>query len=489
MKKSVLLVAVLMLLLSSSTYLSGQTYVGSETCKPCHSGQHENWIKSGHPYKIQKLENGQPPVYPEGLSSHKVVGSEVDYMLQPGVPQPPKGYTWSEIGFVLGGYHSNARFLDTQGFKIHGDSAQYNLITDKWKAYNGTEPSLGNYTYSCYKCHTTGASPDKTAEFEAYPGIEGSWVETGVGCEGCHGPGSEHASNISVKPPKEGYDTCNNCHARDRGETYEWNYRVQWRTQTVNDVPTGFIRHREQGDMMKASKHGVALECVTCHSPHKSVYYEMGGLKESINCQTCHQNKEISGHGPEKTECVDCHMPFAAKNGDVKTPYISEQSAHYWNIITEPITMFANLDTIAGKYFIATDENDMSGITLDYACLQCHVDKDVNWAASKAKNMHDTGVSVATTSDMKPSGYMLAQNFPNPFNPSTTIAFSLPKLSFVTINIYSANGRLVKTLVEEKMDAGRHSVVFDAANFASGMYVYSITADKFKYNRKMLFVK
>ncbi len=43
-------------------------------------------------------------------------------------------------------------------------------------------------------------------------------------------------------------------------------------------------------------------------------------------------------------------MPFAAKNGDVKTPWIAEQSAHFWNIITEPITMHENVDTIGGFF-------------------------------------------------------------------------------------------------------------------------------------------
>ena len=84
----------------------------------------------------------------------------------------------------------------------------------------GTKP----YLYSCYKCHTTGASPTKTPPFDPYPGIEGSWAEAGVGCEGCHGPASDHVgSPVTIRPPKDGYATCNNCHARDRGTSYTWN--------------------------------------------------------------------------------------------------------------------------------------------------------------------------------------------------------------------------------------------------------------------------
>lgn len=473
-------------------FISEQTlYAGSDACNTCHSGKHADWLTSGHPYKIQKLAEGQQgPIYPP-FSAHKVVGTQVDYILKPGVPKPPKGYTWDQIGFVIGGFHSNARFMDKQGYRIQGDSAQYNLITDKWVAYNGTTPSLGSYSYSCYKCHTTGASPDKNTEFEAYPGIEGSWVEGGIGCEGCHGPAKDHTTNFSnIKPPKEGYVTCNKCHARDRGENYEWNKRVEWKKQTVQGVPSGFIRHREQGDMMLNSKHEKAgITCATCHEPHKSVYYENGGLKTAAACANCHPNKEIVGHGLDKAECVDCHMPFAAKNGDVLTPYISEQSAHYWKILTDPITMFANVDTIGGFFFIKQDADGAGGLTLDYTCMQCHFDKDVAWAAQYAENIHVNGIVAVNKETEIPTAYTLAQNYPNPFNPTTTINFSLPKSSFVELNVYAINGELIEKIIDMEMTAGRHSINYNASNLASGVYIYSIKADRFSFSRKMIVLK
>ena len=488
MKKSILFLVVFCFLFGSLTI--AQEFAGSESCKTCHSSKHADWKTSGHPYKVQKLADGQQgPVYPD-YSVRKQVGDQVDYILKPGVPQPPKGYTWDQIGFVIGGFHSNARFLDKQGYKIHGDSTQYNLISERWVAYNGTTPSVGSYSYSCYKCHTTGASPEKTPEFQAYPGIEGSWVEGGIGCEGCHGPAKAHTTNPSQKPPKEGYATCNECHARDRGEQYLWNNRVEWRKQTVNSIPSGFVRHREQGDMMLNSKHDLAgLTCASCHEPHKSVYYENGGLRADVTCESCHANHEIPGHGFEKATCTDCHMPFAAKNGDVKTPWISEQSTHYWNILTDPITMFNNVDTIDGYFFIKQDSNGKGGMTLDYTCIQCHVDKDVTWAATYAKDIHTKGVTSVDLAGEVPSGYNLAQNYPNPFNPTTTIKFSLPKSGNVSLKVYSALGELVTTLVDQDMQSGKHSVQFDANNLSSGSYFYSIQANNFTYTRKMVLMK
>ncbi len=75
-----------------------------------------------------------------------------------------------------------------------------------------------------------------------------------------------------------------------------------------------------------------------------------------------------------------------------------------------------------------------------------------------------------------PAEYALYQNYPNPFNPSTTIAFALPKTSFVTLKIYDVLGNEVATLVAEKLPAGRHQRVWEAKGLAGGMYLYRIAA-------------
>jgi hypothetical protein len=482
------ILSIILLLALPAEELFSQNYVGSSACQGCHSGKHADWITSGHPYKIQKLENGQGPQYPPGLTSTKVIGPYVTYTIQPGVPMPPKGYTWQTVGFVLGGYHSNARFLDTLGYVIIGDTAQYNIPTNKWVKYIQSPPGTQPYLYSCYKCHTTGPSPTKTPPFEPYPGIEGSWAEAGVGCEACHGPASEHIGNPTIHPPKEGYETCNTCHARDRSET---NKRVEWLPTTYQGISTGFIRHREQGDMMLASKHHIAgMTCVTCHDPHKSVYYELGGLKASVTCEGCHPNHIIAGHGTDKASCTDCHMPNAARNGDHLSQYVSEQSAHFWNILTDPITMFENLDTtfVAGKKYIKVDGNGFSGLTLDYTCLQCHITQDVNWAAQYADNIHQVGVGVENEGGM-PTAYNLGQNYPNPFNPSTRIDYSVAISGNVNISVYSITGEKVTTLVNEYLPAGRYTVDFVADNITSGVYLYKITSGNFSLAKKMIVMK
>ena len=88
-----------------------------------------------------------------------------------------------------------------------------------------------------------------------------------------------------------------------------------------------------------------------------------------------------------------------------------------------------------------------------------------------------------------PTEYTLEQNFPNPFNPSTTIKFALPKTEEVKIEVFNAIGQKVTTLLDKQMSKGIHEVLFDAPNLPSGVYVYKIDAGDFIAKRKCLLLK
>jgi hypothetical protein len=83
----------------------------------------------------------------------------------------------------------------------------------------------------------------------------------------------------------------------------------------------------------------------------------------------------------------------------------------------------------------------------------------------------------------------LAQNSPNPFNPVTQIAFTLPAEMEVTLSVYDVTGREVSRLVDQRMGAGNQSVTFDASSYASGIYYYRLTAGSFSQIRKMTLLK
>lgn len=85
--------------------------------------------------------------------------------------------------------------------------------------------------------------------------------------------------------------------------------------------------------------------------------------------------------------------------------------------------------------------------------------------------------------------FRLEQNYPNPFNPSTTINFSLPNASEVSLKVYNMLGQEVATLLQGRVNAGAQSIQFDASNLSSGMYIYTLKTEQFSKTRKMLLIK
>lgn len=98
-----------------------------------------------------------------------------------------------------------------------------------------------------------------------------------------------------------------------------------------------------------------------------------------------------------------------------------------------------------------------------------------------------TGIGDKSTDN--PRSFYLAQNFPNPFNPSTTISFLAPHSSFITLKVYNVLGQEVRTLVNEKLDAGEHRVMFDAEGLPGGLYFYRLTSGYFTETKKMLILR
>lgn len=97
--------------------------------------------------------------------------------------------------------------------------------------------------------------------------------------------------------------------------------------------------------------------------------------------------------------------------------------------------------------------------------------------------------SVEPVNGITPSNYSLMQNFPNPFNPSTTIEYSIPEGSMVSLKIYNVLGQEVKTLVNQFQNSGSYKATFNASNMPSGIYLYELNAANFRSVRKMLLLK
>lgn len=88
-----------------------------------------------------------------------------------------------------------------------------------------------------------------------------------------------------------------------------------------------------------------------------------------------------------------------------------------------------------------------------------------------------------------PREFSLSSNYPNPFNPSTIIPYSLSEATHVILSVYDMTGRKTATLINEPMPAGKHEIMFNAGNLASGLYIIRIEAGRFTATQKMMLIK
>ena len=100
-----------------------------------------------------------------------------------------------------------------------------------------------------------------------------------------------------------------------------------------------------------------------------------------------------------------------------------------------------------------------------------------------------TGVTAAPLARAMPGTFELKQNFPNPFNPSTTIRYGLPNRSQVNLTVFNTLGQQVTQLVNAEMEAGSHEVKFDGSGLASGVYLYRMQAGSYVETRRFLLVR
>ncbi len=318
-------------------------YVGREACAECHEDIYNRFMKSGHPFKLNPVVDGQPPEYPFTE-----------------IPSPPEGYTWDDISYVIGGYNWKARFIDQNGYIITGDenaTTQYNFYNpeidmgNNWVAYHAGEEK----PYNCGSCHTTAYSPE--GHQDGLEGLIGTWTEPGIQCEECHGAGSLHVENPMTVRVNVDRDSaaCGSCHFRGVPEEV--------------DASGGLIKHHEQYEELFQSKH-LTLDCVDCHDPHDGVIQlrKVGAQTTRTQCENCHfENEQVQNEEKHLTagvECIDCHMPRVTKSavGDAAR-FTGDIRTHLMAIDPNQIEQFNEEGTAS-----------LSQLGLNFACRGCHVE-------------------------------------------------------------------------------------------------------------------
>ena len=165
-----------------------------------------------------------------------------------------------------------------------------------------------------------------------------------------------------------------------------------------------------------------------------------------------------------------------------QAPYYTSQAPH------ELITL-DDTTSIALKCTYARSQG-LSGVMI-WEISQDVVGSDQPLLEVIGSQLIATGIAPLAAARNIPSGYTLFANYPNPFNPSTTIEFALPEAIHVTVTVFDVLGRTVDVVVDEKKPAGTWRVEFDASRFglSSGMYFCRIQAGPFTDTKKMLLMK
>jgi expansin (peptidoglycan-binding protein) len=163
----------------------------------------------------------------------------------------------------------------------------------------------------------------------------------------------------------------------------------------------------------------------------------------------------LSGTGSFKSVNRVNYNYFVESGGMGPGPYIFRVTDIYGHVLVDSGVVFVENGTVSGAEQFPSCDTPATGV----------IDGEV------------------------PIGFWLSQNYPNPWNPQTTIRYGLPTAETVTLTVYDAAGREVAVLVDGHQHSGEHEVVFASDGIASGVYYYTLRAGAYTATRKLILVR
>jgi beta-glucanase (GH16 family) len=160
-----------------------------------------------------------------------------------------------------------------------------------------------------------------------------------------------------------------------------------------------------------------------------------------------------------------------------------------WILVSAPVDSFMDIGTGGNGFFDGKLDELVIVISQVVGDNPSDVNVDIDFIAFSQGGPLITGLNVLHDQIKHPDKYELDFAYPNPFNPSTSITYYLPKESHVQIEVFNTLGQKVKTLVRKMQSAGKYSVIFDARDLASGVYIYRLKAGSFVETKKMVLMK
>jgi predicted CXXCH cytochrome family protein len=368
--------------------LTDAKYVGSESCKDCHTDIYERWKKTRMANVVRDPRQHPDAIAPD-LSK----------------PDPLVNFTKDDIAFVYGSGWKQ-RYFKQIGDDYYPMPAQWDFTHKVWRPYfvkNGTDWWATLYPPDNFQ-RPTGPLCDGCHSVN-YDIATKKVTEWNVGCERCHGPGSEHVKHQGrpniVNPAKLDYVQANNvcisCHSQGQplknpiaGKYYDWpvgfhvgkNLGDFWKLEEHKLGETSFThfaegtahKNRMQGnDFVQSLMYTRGVTCFSCHDVHGTPNDAVLWKPAKQICLTCHGPNEqngphtptIEGHthhkpGSPGNECVACHMPKI------------EQTIADVNVRSHTFR------------FITPGETD--ALKIPNPCTLCHKEKSTQWATAALKS-------------------------------------------------------------------------------------------------------
>ncbi len=317
-------------------------YVGSDVCKSCHLEHHDAWKRTLHSRMLQDAKANQDvfvtELDPEVIRADlKKIESKLKVPLEE-IYIPKK----EEVLFTIGSQWKQRYLIERNG-DLYIAPVQYLIDSGTWVTYHEHDWLKRPWIDRCGGCHATGVSVDKR-----------TFVEPGVACEACHGPGSKHAAlprtavfekrETIVNPAKLtggiAVQVCGSCHNRGKATQAKASWPVGYLPGKALEAyykSTSFAEgdvkhvyanefakgHHQQYIDWRQSKHAEeGVTCVSCHEVHELGVglVGRGQTKESgsKSCLECHE--QINRNGAHSIHsfgnCVGCHMPRIAKSAE-----------------------------------------------------------------------------------------------------------------------------------------------------------------------------
>jgi len=198
--------------------------------------------------------------------------------------------------------------------------------------------------------------------------------------------------------------------------------------------------------------------------------------------------------------CANGDAYVDLKSGSVEVGFSVANTGSYIvairGIVLDGESASANISvngTLAGSVNFSGDANafvlaNVSGVNLNAGNNVISISNATGRLGIDSMDLFEVVTTSVDVSQI-PDGFMLSQNYPNPFNPATTISFVLPQASDVKLTVFNVLGQQVAVLAQGMFASGAHHVSFNAANLASGTYIYRIEAGNFVQVRKMVLIK